>query len=221
MDDKKFKFDFKKSTENITSGLKVAAEKAKDSVQAVAVKTAEMSKDAVANTSAKLQEMKEKAKDSDFQRRLERFNPLFSDELYAGDFVYPAMIVITEDGIYPDKEVCDGALGWRSRENDFIVLHLHRGVAENSNLHFVPSALRDTVYYVDRFDPNRYIQLDDIFNKAHEERLAELKMIAYSLGAKYFSVEISETSARAIAVTLFAPFFLKIFFIILPPLFLI
>lgn len=54
----------------------------------------------------------------------------------------------------------------------------------------------DAVYYVDRFDRSRFIQTECIFTKAHEERLAELKNIAYMLGAKYCSIEISESSSQ-------------------------
>ena len=46
---------------------------------------------------------------------------------------------------------------------------------------------------MDHFDPKRYINIDYIFSKAHEERLAELEYIAYSHGAKTCSVEIVES----------------------------
>ena len=72
------------------------------------------------------------------------------------------------------------------------VLHLYDEAVETSGIHFVPVATCDAIYYVDNFDRNRFIRIDSIFGKASEERLAELEYIAYSLGAKSFSVEIEE-----------------------------
>ena len=39
----------------------------------------------------------------------------------------------------------------------------------------------DEIYYIDPYEKNRYIKLDCIFQQTHEEKLAELEYIAYSL----------------------------------------
>jgi len=50
---------------------------------------------------------------------------------------------------------------------------------------------------VDNFDHQRYIRIDQLFNKAHEEKLAELQHIAASLGAKRCSIEIQESDKES------------------------
>ena len=50
---------------------------------------------------------------------------------------------------------------------------------------------------MDNFDHQRYIRIDQLFNKAHEEKLAELQHIAASLGAKRCSIEIQESDKES------------------------
>ncbi len=76
------------------------------------------------------------------------------------------------------------------------VLHLYDEAIEMSNLKFIPMATCDAVYYVSSFDRNVFIRTDCIFSRAHEERMAELKNIAYSLGAKSCEIEISESTVE-------------------------
>ena len=45
---------------------------------------------------------------------------------------------------------------------------------------------------MDSFDRSCFVRTDCIFGKSHEERMAELKHIAYSLGAKRCTIEICE-----------------------------
>ena len=54
----------------------------------------------------------------------------------------------------------------------------------------------DAVYYVDGFDRKRFIRTDCIFGKAHEERMAELKHVAYCIGAKRCTIEITEATSN-------------------------
>ena len=46
---------------------------------------------------------------------------------------------------------------------------------------------------MDSFDRKRFVRLDCLFSKAHEEKLAELQHIAYCLGAKNCTVQIQES----------------------------
>lgn len=62
---------------------------------------------------------------------------------------------------------------------------------------FIPTATCDAVYYVDSFDRNNFINVNNLFERAHEERMAELEHIAYSLGAKRCSIELSEASSES------------------------
>lgn len=107
----------------------------------------------------------------------------------------PNIIMIMDDAVRRGIDVCEGAIGWLSKESGVEVLCLYDEAVEFSGVQFVPAVTCDAVYYVDSFDRNRFIRTDCIFSKAHEERMAELKHVAYCLGAKRCSIEISESSS--------------------------
>lgn len=164
----------------------------------VVQKTAEVSKQ-VANSTAEnvqksAQEFSEKSKQDSFERRMKKYNPLFPEKYHGEEFNLPNMIVIVDDAVRRGIDVCEGAIGWLSNQNGMEVLHLYDEYIQQSGIQFVPAPICDAVYYVDRFDRNRFIQTECIFSKAHEERMAELKNIAYMLGARSCSIEISESS---------------------------
>lgn len=138
--------------------------------------------------------MSEKAKQDSYLRRMKKYNPLFPDEYNAKTFIMPNMIVIVDEAVRRGIDVCEGAIGWRDTENGIETLYLYDDALKLRNLQFIPTPSCDSVYYIDSYSPNRYIRTDCIFSKAHEERLAELKHIAHSLGAKFCSIEITETS---------------------------
>ena len=82
-----------------------------------------------------------------------------------------------------------------SKESGVEVLCLYDEAVNFSGIQFVPSATCDALYYVDSFDRNRFIRTDCIFSKAHEERMAELEYVAYSVGAKKCTIEIHESTS--------------------------
>ncbi len=170
--------DIKKGAEAITDVLR---------------KTGEMGKKASVSIQKSAKELSEKSKNDSYLRRMKKYNPLFPEKYHSKEFNIPNMIVIVDDAVRRGIDVCEGAIGWLSNENGMEVLHLYDEAIEESGIQFVPAPICDAVYYVDRFDRKRFIQTDSIFSKAHEERLAELKHIAYSLGAKSCSIEITET----------------------------
>lgn len=126
------------------------------------------------------------------QIRMKKLNPLFPDVYCSEDFHMPNMIIIVDDAVRRDEKLCNGAIGWTGKDNGMEVLYLYDEAVDFSGIKFVPAVTCDASYYVDSFDKNRYIRTDCIFSKAHEEKIAELKHIAYSLGAKKCSIEISE-----------------------------
>ena len=175
-------FNTKKGTEKLSDFLQkttVVGKNAAESVQ----------KGAIA--------LSEKVKEDSFQYRLNKYNPLFPDEYNATSFVLPQLIVIVDEAVRRGIDVCEGAIGWRSIEADTEILHLYSTSTALKEIEFYPNATIDATYYIDQFNPNRQINVDHIFNKAHEERLAELKQIAYSLGAKSCTIEITESSQEA------------------------
>lgn len=177
-----FNFDTKKGAEKLSGFLQKTTEAGKNAAESVQKGAAALS---------------EKVRDANYQDRLRKYNPLFPEEYTGAEFVLPHLIVIVDEVVRRGIDVCEGAIGWRSTEADTEVLHLYSTSTALKKIEFYPSATVDATYYVDNFNPNRYINVDCIFNKAHEERLAELKQIAYALGAKSCTIEITESTQEA------------------------
>lgn len=178
--------------------MKITFDKKKgaEALAGIINKTSDASKKAIVSVQENAKVVVEKTKSENYARKLKKYNPIFPDEYLDSSFNLPNMIVIVDDAVRRGIDVCEGAIGWRSNENGMEVLHLYDEAVQMSGVEFVPNATCDAVYYVDSFDRNRFIRIDCIFSKAHEERLAELKHIAYSLGAKTCSIEISESSSE-------------------------
>ncbi len=172
--------------------IKFDTEKSKEAFSSFLKKTSEVGKTVADGVQKSATELSEKMKEDGYQRRLKKYNPLFPDEYNSIDFHLPKLIVITDAISRQQVDVCEGALGWRDRENDTEVLCLYNDSLNLGNIEFFPNAVCDAAYYVDTFNPNRYIRVDCIFEKAHDERLAELKNIAFMLGAKSCTIEITE-----------------------------
>ena len=175
----KIEFDRKKTAEAISSLVK---------------NTVDLSKKAAADTKAGIASMMEQSKADGYVRRMKKYNPLFPDQFRSESFNLPNIIMIVDDAVRRDIDVCEGAIGWLSNESGAEVLCLYDEAVAFSGVQFVPSVTCDAFYYVDAFDRNRFIRTDCIFDKAHEERMAELEHVAYCLGAKYCTIEISEAT---------------------------
>lgn len=159
--------------------------------------TVDFGKKAANNAKNSVSTILEKSKADNLARRIKKFNPLFPDQYNGENFNLPNMIIIVDDAVRRGIDVCEGAIGWLSNNTGVEILHLYDEYVPECGIQFIPSVTCDAVYYVDSFDRKRFIRTDCIFSKAHEERLAELKHIAYSLGAKRCSIEISEAFSDA------------------------
>lgn len=138
------------------------------------------------------------------EKMLKKLNPLFLEEFNSENFHTPNIVHIVDDAVRRDNDLCQGAIGWREKIADTEVLFLYDEFIEQSKIKFIPTATCDSSYYIDNHNRNRYIRIDCLFSKAHEEKVAELKHIAFSLGAKKCSIQIneqvSESSNKDIAV---------------------
>lgn len=172
--------------------IKFDTEKSKEAFSSFLKKTSEVGKSVADGVQKGATELSEKMKEDGYQRRLKKYSPLFPAEYNSVGFHLPKLIVITDAASRQQVDVCEGALGWRDRESDTEVLCLYNDSLNLGNIEFFPNTVCDAAYYVDTFNPNRYIRVDCIFEKAHDERLAELKNIAYMLGAKSCTIEITE-----------------------------
>lgn len=138
--------------------------------------------------------LSEKAKADNHQRRLEKYNPLFIQEYTSEEFIMPTLIQLVDDSAVQDIDVCEGAIGWRERSNDVEILFLSIDFAAKSGLEFFPSLTSNSLFCAETYNESQYINVERIFGKAHEEKLAELEQIAYALGAKSCAIELVESN---------------------------
>lgn len=176
--------------------ITIDTKKEKEAVSKFLQKTSDFGKKTVSDVQTGAVALVEKSKQDSYMRRLKKYNPVFPDVFYSVEFNIPNMIVIRDDAERRGIDVCEGAIGWLNNESGMEVLYLYDEEVPNCGLKFVPSAECDSVYYIDSFDRTRFIRTDCIFKKAHEERLAELKHIAHSLGAKSCTIEINESNVE-------------------------
>ncbi|MBR6898042.1 MAG: hypothetical protein IKN24_07705 [Lachnospiraceae bacterium] len=151
----------------------------------------------VANGVAKkTKEIADKLADDGYQRRLKKYNPLFPEVYFGEGFFLPNIIMIVDDAVRRDIDVCKGAIGWREKRNDTEILCLYDEFVNDCGLKFIPAASCDEIYYVDVHDRKRFIRHDCIFQQSHAEKVAELEHIAYSLGAKKCEIVFEETQVQ-------------------------
>lgn len=157
-------------------------------------KTSDLSKKVAAGVQNGARDIVDRTKNESYIWRMKKYNPLFPEQYQSKEFNIPNMIMIVDDAVRRGVDVCEGAIGWIKQENGVEILYLYDEAIEMSGIQFIPDAQCDAIYYVDRFDRNRFVKVECLFSKAQEEKIAELEHIAYSLGAKSCSVEISESN---------------------------
>ena len=160
-------------------------------------KTIDISKKAAEGAQKGAKAFAEQAKENYHEQQLKKYQPLTKEEFFSEDFHIPNVIEIVDDAVRRDIVVCEGAIGWRELHKDVEVLHLYDEFVDASGIEFVPFWKCDNVYCVDPFDRKRYLNINCIFNKATEERIAELEHIAYSLGARLCSIEMHDNYAES------------------------
>lgn len=173
-------------------------------MQKTADVTKKVAKDAYDGTKV----MAEKIKENSEKHKFEKLAPLFPDDYLSEDFKIPNVIKIVDDATRKNIEMCQGAIGWLAMEGagkdnsqKTEVLYLYDEAREMCGLQFVPSFNINAIYCIDTFDlsKKRFIKADCIFNKAQEEKLAELEKVAYSLGAKSYSVDIVSSESDGVS----------------------
>lgn len=164
-------------------------EKAKDSFSDFWQKTSDISKKTVKGAKAFI----EQAQKNIHEAQARKYTPITAKEFKSKGFKIPSIIEIVEDNANREFITGEGAIGWIENHEGVDVLHMYCDYVKKCNLDFVPVPQRDNVYCEDNFDSNKYINSNQVFGKATEEKLAELEHIAYTLGAKSCSVEIMET----------------------------
>ena len=182
----KINFDKKKGSDALAAIAKNTADISKKVAEGVKSGTVTV----VEKTKVGATAVVERTKSDAYARRLKKFNPLFPDKYHDESFHLPNIIVIVDDAVRKDIDVCEGAIGWLGKEKDVEILYLYDEAVPFSGIQFIPVASCDAVYYVDSFDRHSFIKADCYFEKIQEEKTAELEHIAGCLGAKWCSVEM-------------------------------
>lgn len=120
---------------------------------------------------------------------LEHYRPVFPADYLAPDYDLPKMIIVVDEDTRKGVEVCEGAIGWFSDDDDLEVLHLYESAIEMSGLTFFPRPVCDSTYFVDPFDDGRYLNLAKFFEILHQDQVTELRSIAHALGARECRLE--------------------------------
>lgn len=175
------KLDLQKSREQWESAVNKAAET-----------VVEVGKKAGEGVKENAQLLAQRVQDENQKALLKKYNPLFPEVYHAEGFSRPELIVIADDAERKDIAICRGAIGWLSKEKGIEVLHLYDAAVQESGLHFIPPAANKHIYYMNPHNHDQYILLNSYFETIQQVKLAELQHIAYSLGAKKYSVEMQE-----------------------------
>jgi len=159
-------------------------------------KAADVSKLAVAGMHESAKNISDKAKNDSYIRKVKKYNPVFPDTFDSKEFNIPNVIMIVDDAERRGIDVCDGAIGWLRNEAGLEIFCLYDEAINTIGLKFLPNASCNSIYCVDSFDRSIFVKADYIFERAYQEKIAELKNIAYCLGATKCYIEIKESSSE-------------------------
>lgn len=179
-------------TENKLAEVQTEETKKSKSFSGLFHKVTDFGKKAVEEVQKGARAMSDKSKEDAYQKRLEKYKPITREKYVSEDFSMPNMILIVDDSKRKEIDVLENAIGWLTVEKDVQVLHLFEDSAKIKKIAFFPNCQCNAFYYVDIDSPMSYTRVDCIFSKAHDEKMAELKHIAHSLGAKSCTIEITE-----------------------------
>lgn len=168
------------------SKLAKGAGQAAKTVKSVAEQAPQVAKDTFDNVS-------DAAGETMLQMRINHYNPIFPDELYAEGYDMPALIILEDGDQRKGIDVCEGAVAWLSIEQKMEVLHLYFTEVEKIGFHFYPMPKCGAAYYIDAYDPSRYIDVSKYVDTMRDDYFTELRQVAYLLGAKFCQLEAYES----------------------------
>lgn len=159
--------------EKAKDGLDVAREKAKDG-------------------SERVNEIK-----NDLDKKI--YRPLNEETILSGEFESPLIIRLLDKNPYISKESCKDAVGFDSTIAKNNVLELVKGVYPENKFKFYPN-LSGQIYLRNPYVKDMYIALNSYFEYIKKSRVAELKMIADKLGAKYVKITYKESEKKFVSL---------------------
>lgn len=117
------------------------------------------------------------------------YRPLWPRDFEGEEYRLPTIINITEDDDRCEQDACSGAVAFRDGTKDKEAYTIISSYADSLGLEFYPTK-HDSVYYVDPFKPNRYIDLNNYFICLKDAKVNELNEIAQALGATYIKITL-------------------------------
>ena len=134
----------------------------------------------------------EQTKKNIYDAQAKKYTPVTAKEFKSKSFDMPNIIKIVDDSANRKFVTCEGAIGWIEKREGIDALHMYGDFVKKCGIQFIPLPQQDNVYCKHNFDNSTFINSNQVFGKATEEKLSELSNIAFCLGAKSFSVEIVE-----------------------------
>ena len=166
-------------------------------------KAQKLAKEGVKYTSENIKSGVQALDESRLERSRKSLRPVFAEELEhlmqetqsflsaQSDHAYKMIHVVERDKKREEHVVSKGAIGYWTVSKDVEVLNLYEDYAKNLDIQFFPNFNR-SIYYIDPFKQNAYIDIDHYFKHMKNARVAELEMIASALGAKKVKITLKE-----------------------------
>lgn len=180
-------------------------EKAKETFANAWKKAADIGKKVADNT----KKLVDQTKENIHEQQAKKYTVITKKEFKAKSFQCPSVIRIEDDKANRAFVEDADAIGWVELHKGVQVLHMYSTFAKKCGIVFIPDLTISGVYCQDKFDSQKYINATKVFEKARNEKMAELNHIACSLGAKRCFIEIveveAETNARQARVDTPAP----------------
>ncbi len=183
-----------------------ASEKAKSSAtkaQKVIVKAIDQNEDGTVD----VKDLSKAMGEAKLEMDKKFLRPVFAEDLSFGGATVstfarsrpPCMIRIVEiDKKRSVSAACNEAVGYWTTVKGTNLLNIYEDSAPHLGLHFHPH-IGKTFYCLDPFRNHFYVSLDEYFKYLKDARLAELEMIAHSLGAKRMKVTFKEKKKTFVA----------------------
>ena len=175
----------------VVDKAKDVAEKGAEIVGDAAKVAVDFAGDQLKNAKSTLERVNQELSESRSKRNLEKYRPIFPEDLEKGSVVLPSIINVVDSDKRMKIKECEGAVGYNETINGTDLVGVYLNDIDKYNISFNDEGTT-SIYYVHPFDEHRYIEISEYFSFLKEARISELKYIAQSLGAKHFKVSIME-----------------------------